>query len=95
MISNFNSETYGYSQAGKTASAYDCCVLCQQTPTCGASFYEVDSLYSQGACFIVNSSGTCTASTASEQDAVLVTNEIFTLVASNGACGQTYFNNNQ
>lgn len=91
IISNFSNEPYGFGLAGDTASAYDCCVLCQQTATCGASFY----LSPQSECYIVNNSGTCTPDTANEQDAVLVTNSAFNLVASNGACGQTYFKNNQ
>ncbi|KAK5702487.1 hypothetical protein LTR17_022284 [Elasticomyces elasticus] len=73
--------SYAYQYGATAATAYDCCVLCQQTATCGMA------AFSSGAC-VLATSNTCSASVFAV-DLATSGNDGYTF--SNGPCGQAKY----
>ena len=68
----------------QAASAYDCCVLCLQSQSCGATFYS--NTVFDNFCALVNTAGTCSPTTQVNE---LITNPgTGYYVVSNGNCGR-------
>jgi hypothetical protein len=83
-----NSIDYNGFTVSASDSAYNCCVSCIQSATCGASWFLDSYLYGPAnQCYMFAYSSSCSGSTA---DAKLLTDDGSgaTLTASNGYCGQ-------
>ena len=78
----------GFFIVPSATNAYDCCVACMQSDTCGAAlFYDTFVNRPQKQCYMVGNGGVCSGSRSVAQlftDSG--TESVF--VASNGNCGQ-------
>ena len=75
---------YNFGQTARAPRAYDCCLFCLETASCGAAAY--DNL--TGNCYFNNNNCTCSPT---EQDVKIVGGSgQFTFANSN--CGQAFYN---
>jgi hypothetical protein len=72
----------------RVVTAYDCCVACIQSDTCGAAlFYDTYTNIPLKQCFQIGNGGTCSGSTL-VTELVADGNSPAAFIASNGLCGQ-------
>jgi hypothetical protein len=78
----------GFAFAQDPADAYECCVACLQSDTCGAAlFYDTFLGGPQKQCYMVRNGGVCSAS-SSVASLVVGGGGGAAFIASNGNCGQ-------
>jgi hypothetical protein len=91
IIANFhklNGVENSFYYAQRVVTAYDCCVACIQSDTCGATlFYDTYTNIPLKQCFFIGNGGTCSGSMPFAE-LVVDSNSPAAFIASNGNCGR-------